>query len=301
MTDDPNLTTKLGIGILTYALNSPDTDYEKLAYLMALSHIATNKHQLKLCVIVNDRKNCRPELHDVYDFVLDKPDITKFKKSQDEAIHPMHYEAHLFRITPFAETIKVECDMLFTSDISNWIKHMRQYPICFTNQVYNFNNEPADDSYYRKYINQNLLPNVYNGFMYVRFLRTTAMFFKCVDQIFRNWDYNIKKFRLWEKWKPSTDFAMAMACHYMNDLKFGINPTGIPGFIHAKPYITHKSKKHWHEEMNWSIVNPSTVIVNGVKASWPIHYYDKNFATDEIVKKYEVFLQNKNFNKHFLF
>ena len=120
MTDNPNLTTKVGIGILTYALNSADTDYEKLAYLMALSYIATNKHQLKLCVIVNDRENCKAELYDVYDYVLDKPDLTKFKKSKDDVIHPMHYEAHLFQITPFAETIKVECDMLFTSDICHW-------------------------------------------------------------------------------------------------------------------------------------------------------------------------------------
>ena len=281
---------KAGIGILTYALNSADTDYEKLAYMMALSYQATNKHPLPLAVVVNDVDNCRPELNDVFEWIIPKPDLTKFKETKDEVIHPMHYEAHLFQSTPFAETIKVECDMLFTSDIYHWIKNMRNYDICFTNQVYNFNNQPVDDSYYREYIKRNLLPNVYNGLMYVRYLKSTTIFFKYVDQMFRNWEENIKKFRLWEKWKPSTDFAMAMACHYMPDHNFGVNPTGIPGFIHAKPYITHKSKKHWHEEMDWSIVDPSTVIVNGVKAAWPIHYFDKDFVTDEMIKQYEAFV-----------
>ena len=47
---------KKGIGILTFALNSTTTDYERLAYMMALSYKATNKHQLPLAVIVNDRE-----------------------------------------------------------------------------------------------------------------------------------------------------------------------------------------------------------------------------------------------------
>ena len=70
---------KAGIGILTYALNSADTDYEKLAYMMALSYQATNKHPLPLAVIVNDVDNCRPELNDVFEWIIEnyEPYTTK--------------------------------------------------------------------------------------------------------------------------------------------------------------------------------------------------------------------------------
>ena len=274
---------KKGIGILTFALNSTTTDYERLAYMMALSYKATNKHQLPLAVIVNDRETCMPELHHVYEYIFSVGGMAN--------IHPMHHEAYIQRHTPFSETIKVECDMLFTGDIYHWIRHMRLFDICFTNQIYDFNNQPADDSYFRKYIYQNNLPNIYNGIMYVRHCKALTDYMKHVRYIFENWEESLKEYRMFEKFPPSTDFAMAMACHKDNNaLSIGINPTAIPGFTHAKPTITHKTKKHWHEELDWCIKDPSTVIVNGVKAAWPIHYYDKNFITDEMLDEYATYI-----------
>jgi hypothetical protein len=199
----------------------------------------------------------------------------------------MHHEAFLLHYTPFAETIKIESDMLFTSDTNHWIKHFRLWDICFTTKVYNFANVVADDKKYRKYITLNNLPNIYNGIMYTRFCKITANFYRRVDYIFNNWNKVIKEFRMFDNFPPSTDFAMAMACHDNQNLNFGCNPTGIPGFIHAKPWITHKSDNQWHQELQWSIPHPNTVIVNGIKADWPVHYYDKHFCTESLIKQYE--------------
>jgi len=80
---------------------------------------------------------------------------------------------------------------------------------------------------------------------------------------------------------------MAMACHYNREIHMGVNSTGMPGFIHAKPWVTHRSDDAWHHEMKWSVVDPHTVVVNGIKAQWPIHYYDKQFCTDQLIKQYE--------------
>ena len=49
---------KDGIGYFTFALNT-DVDYEKCAVLWALSLRATQKHPIKIAVIVNDKKSCR--------------------------------------------------------------------------------------------------------------------------------------------------------------------------------------------------------------------------------------------------
>ena len=274
-----NLHKKKGIGILTYALNNKDCNYENIAYLMALSYLATHKHKLPLAVVVNDRQLCYKKLHDVFDHVISKKNM--------EAVNEMHHEAFLLHYTPFAETIKIESDMLFTSDTNHWIKHFRLWDICFTTKVYNFANVVADDKKYRKYITLNNLPNIYNGIMYTRFCKDTANFYHRVDYIFNNWNTVIKEFRMFDNFPPSTDFAMAMACHDNQNLNFGCNPTGIPGFIHAKPWITHKSDNQWHQELQWSIAHPNTVIVNGIKADWPVHYYDKHFCTESLIKQYE--------------
>ena len=274
-----NLNKKKGIGILTYALNNKDCNYENIAYLMALSYLATHKHKLPLAVVVNDRQLCYKKLHDVFDHVISKKNI--------EVVNEMHHEAFLLHYTPFAETIKIESDMLFTSDTNHWIKHFRLWDICFTTKVYNFANVVADDKKYRKYITLNNLPNIYNGIMYTRFCKDTANFYRRVDYIFNNWNKVIKQFRMFDNFPPSTDFAMAMACHDNQNLNFGCNPTGIPGFIHAKPWITHKSDNQWHQELQWSIPHPNTVIVNGIKADWPVHYYDKHFCTESLIKQYE--------------
>ena len=274
-----NLNKKKGIGILTYALNNKDCNYENIAYLMALSYLATHKHKLPLAVVVNDRQLCYKKLHDVFDHVISKKNI--------EVVNEMHHEAFLLHYTPFAETIKIESDMLFTSDTNHWIKHFRLWDICFTTKVYNFANVVADDKKYRKYITLNNLPNIYNGIMYTRFCKDTANFYRRVDYIFNNWNKVIKEFRMFDNFPPSTDFAMAMACHDNQNLNFGCNPTGIPGFIHAKPWITHKSDNQWHQELQWSIAHPHTVIVNGIKADWPVHYYDKHFCTESLIKQYE--------------
>ena len=274
-----NLNKKKGIGILTYALNNKDCNYESIAYLMALSYLATHKHKLPLAVVVNDRESCYKKLHDVFDHVISKKNI--------DAVNEMHHEAFLLHYTPFAETIKIESDMLFTSDTNHWIKHFRLWNICFTTKVYDFANVVADDKKYRKYIILNNLPNIYNGIMYTRFCKETVNFYSRVDYIFTNWNKVIKQFRMFDKFPPSTDFAMAMACHDNNNINFGYNPTGIPGFIHAKPWITHKSDNQWHQELQWSIPHPNTVIVNGIKADWPVHYYDKHFCTESLIKQYE--------------
>jgi hypothetical protein len=272
------MSTKKGIGILTFALNS-EVDYERLAYLMALSYRATNPHALPMAVVVNDASSCMPKLKTVFDYVISKKEF--------DAVNEMHHESHLFAYTPFAETIKIESDILFTQNISHWIQHFRLWDLCFTTQVYGFDNLPADDTIYRKYIKDNNLPNTYNGIMYARFCRATAEYFRTVDQIFSNWNEEKKKFAKFDNFPPSTDFAMAMACHYNQDIDIGINSTGFPGFIHAKPWITHKSERPWHHEMKWSVRDPHTVIVNGIKAQWPIHYYDKQFCTDQLIEQYE--------------
>ena len=272
---------KKGFGIFTFALNSNETNYENLAYLMALSYKSTQQHPYPMAVVVNNKDKCLEKLHNVFDFV--------FSKNSKVLVNPQHIESNLFEYTPFAETLKVESDMLFTGDIAHWLPSMRMYDVCFTNQVYNFNNEPANDTHYRKFVLANLLPNVYNGISYFRYCQTSVDYLRHVDNTFTDWETIKKEFAKFNYFPPSTDFCMSVSCNFM-PTKFGHNPTGIPGFIHAKPWITHKSNDPWYDQVYWSIPRPDCVIIDGVQQVWPLHYYHKEFCTAQLIEQYETYL-----------
>ena len=261
---------KQGIGFLTYALNT-DVDYEKCAVLWALSLRATQKQSCKIAVVVNDKNSCRSDLHEVCDFVINKP-----KRS---VVNEMHYESDLLNITPFKETIKMEADMLVPCDMSVWMHTFRSKDLCITGRVINHKNKIADDTKYRQFINLNLLPNVYNGLYYVRLTEQNIKFYRELDKVFLNWQKEIRKYRMWENHKPSTDFAMSMALVNLGMENCVVNHT-IPTFVHNKRYCVGDWKY-------FSITNPSSIILNGSTLKYPWHYHNKSLATEKLISKYK--------------
>ena len=265
------LSSKEQYGYLTYALNSDDTDYESISYLWALSVKLTHKHCPSLAVVVKDKHKCRSSLHKVFDHVIEL--------QPRDVVNNMQYECDILKLSPYKETVKFESDMLLTSDISIWQHHYRNYDLCFTSYVLNNRQEKANDKRYRTFIRKNLLPNVYSGLYYVRTTRSTVMLMKEVWRIFSDWHSEIKKYRLWEKHEPSTDFAMSMA---LNNLNFDnvCDKSPLPTFVHNKPAITGEMRY-------WSIPDPQSVIVNGQRLSYPWHYHDKHICTPELIARYK--------------
>ena len=268
-----HVSLKKGVGFLTYALNT-DVDYETCALLWALSLRASHKSRIQIAVVVNDKNTCRSELHDICDHVITVP-----KKN---VVNNMQYEADLLDITPFKETIKMECDMLVPCDMSVWMHTFRLKDLYFTGHVIDHACDIANDSKYRKFIQANQLPNVYNGLYYVRMTEHTLQFFLEVDRIFNDWDREIRKHRLWERHKPSTDFAMAMALANMEFLD-AVSNTHLPTFVHNKKYCVGDWQYH-------TVVDPTTIIVNGARIQYPWHYHDKSFATEHLISKYKQYV-----------
>lgn len=262
---------KQGLGYLTYALNTTEIDYEKCAVLWALSLRATQRNKIKIAVIVNDSTTCRKDLHTVCDYVVSKPKKT--------VVNEMHYEADLLNITPFKETIKMECDMLVPCDINVWLHTLRLQDLSITGHVVNHKNEIVDDCRYRQFIKTNGLSNVYNGLYYVRLTEQNVKFYRELDRVFQNWKNEIRKFRMWDRHEPSTDFAMSIALHNLNMNNCVLN-TFLPTFVHNKRYCVGD----WQY---YSIPNPNNIIIDGEKIGLPWHYHNKSFATDTLISKYK--------------
>jgi|TARA_Y100000114_G_scaffold80698_1_gene74390 hypothetical protein len=261
---------KQGIGYLTYALNT-DIDYEKCAVLWALSLRATQKNKIKIAVIVNDTQTCRKDLHSVCDYVISKP--------KKKVINEMHYEADLLTLTPFKETIKMECDMLVPCDMNVWLHTFRLQDLTITGHVINHKNKKVNDYRYRQFIKVNNLPNVYNGLYYVRLTEQNVKFYRELDKVFTTWDQQIRKFRMWDRHEASTDFAMSIALNNLS-MEHCVMNTFLPTFVHNKRYCVGD----WQY---YSIPDPSNIIIDGVKIDYPWHYHTKSMATENLISKYK--------------
>lgn len=264
---------KQGLGYLTYALNT-DIDYEKCAVLWALSLRATQKRQIKIAVIVNDSSVCRKDLFEVCDYVISKPKRT--------VVNQMQYESDLLTLTPFKETIKMECDMLVPCDMNIWLHTFRLGDLSITGHVINHKNKIADDTRYRQFIKVNNLPNVYNGLYYVRLTEQNVKFYKELDRVFNNWHQEIRKFRMWDRHEPSTDFAMSISLYNLG-MEHCVMKTFLPTFVHNKKYCVGNWQYH-------SIPNPNTIIINGSQMQYPWHYQVKSLATEELISKYKQYV-----------
>lgn len=269
------LSDKEQYGYLTYAINSDDTDYESIAHLWALSVKLTHKHCPPLAVIVKDKQKCRKSLYKVFDYVIEL-------QSRD-VVNNMQYECDILKLSPFKETVKFESDMLCTSDIMIWQKYFRLRDICFTGHVCDFKQQQVDDTRYRKHLKTNLLPNVYQGLYYVRTTRQTDKFMKTADSVFTNWDTEIKNLRMFDRFKPSTDFAFSIALDKlaMNDC---VSNDMFPSFVHVKEGITKEAD--W-DLITWSLLKNKYLVVGGTRLSLPLHYFDKSFCTEKLIGQYE--------------
>lgn len=131
----------------------------------------------------------------------------------------------VYEVSPYEYTIKLEADMLITRSIDYWWDVLKQKDVVVCSTIRNFKQEISNETFYRRMLVENKLPNVFNGITYFRKSDNAQKFFKLVKEIFENWkDYrNILVCDVNEK--ATTDWVYAIACHLM-----GVENTTMPSF-----------------------------------------------------------------------
>ena len=117
---------KDNLGYLTFAQNSETGNYLEMAYLQALSIKATQRIN-KYAVIVDSATmdKIEPKHELVFDHII--PMI------QDDAAKDawkLSNEWQAFNLTPFRETVKLDSDILFTTNVDHWWDIMRKKEVC---------------------------------------------------------------------------------------------------------------------------------------------------------------------------
>ena len=231
---------------------------------------------------------------DKYNEVFDE--IIRIPWSEEFSHGPKFHNEPMVYGSPYDETIKLEADMLFVEDIPHIWDYLGYKDFWFTSNVYTYRSEEILPGHnYRYDFISNDLPNVYNGMMFFRKGDLAGEFFKMATFIMANWKETSENFL--DHRRPlqmSTDVVYAMATMFLDiedkvvDNKFKF------GFVHMKNDLMgwdrNYGHKKWYHNVQSFVAEDLEIKVGHFKQVLPFHYYEKDFLTDEIIKKYERYL-----------
>lgn len=285
-----------GKGYITIAQNNKTTDYIRLAYALALSLKASQKGDNSpnnLSIVVTDEEEVPQRYRWAFDKIIEMPwgDNAKYSNWK------LENEWKIFHITPYTETVKLDCDMLFLSDIGDWWNLFTKRDIVVPTKVYNCQNELVDNLYYRKGYKENGVPTLHTAFMYFKNCDLSLEWFTMAEIITFNWEKFYWEFMPIDSPKEfSTDTTFSLAAKLIDAVEDIISPwDSIPSFVHAKTGLNPWDKVHnsedWSEHVQFNFTPNLECMIGPYRITKPLHYHLKHLITDEIIEFYEKVLK----------
>lgn len=270
-------------GFLTFAQNNKYTDYIRLAYVQAMS-IKLTQTENQYAVVVPPGTIMPDKYKEVFDHVIDIPwgDLAEHEEWK------LSNEWKAIYATPFDQTLKLDCDMLFFDDLKGLWDQYAVHDFVPAVNVNTYRGETVTGDFYRRIFTANGLPNIYSALFYFRKTDRTYEFFRIAESFFKNWKSVVANLKeVGQESSPSTDVVYAYAAMCM-----GLNGTpDIGRFVHMKKEIqnvpTHEITETWYEHFTHYFDRDMRLHVEGFPQRVPFHYHVKEFITDELVTRYE--------------
>lgn len=248
-------------GYVILAVNSADRDYIDCAKTLTKT-IKQWHPAAKVCLLTDATDQNDPTLFDHY------------RVMAASESNPYANDWKVFELSPFRETIKLEADMLICSPIDHWWNMMRHRDVVISTGCRNFYDEVSLSRRYRRFIDENNLPDVYNAVTYWRRSQTAQEFFSWVRKIFENWtDY--KKLVKFAEDIPSTDFVYAMAAEIVGRELVTLPFASYPKIVHMKQHHIKTQTENWGNELVWEAKN-GQLRINTV-AQWGAFHYGRGW------------------------
>lgn len=190
----------------------------------------------------------------------------------------------VYEASPYDETIKLEADMFIPRSIDHWWEILSKQDVVVCDKIKNYKGDISDVRVYRKFIDDNNLPDVYNAITYFKKSETAEQFFKIVRDVFENWDSYKEILMCKPSEEVTTDWAYALACHIV-----GVEKTTLPKFnelsmTHMKQFICGTTTEDWTDTLVYEVL-PDVLRVHTYAQQYPFHYHSKSFA-DKILARY---------------
>ena len=256
-------------GFLWFCQNTDTTDYRPLSEELART-IKKHNRENNICVIVDENS------------VLESKwiDHVKILSTDDADGHAKKFanEYKAFHLTPYTHTIKLEADMLWNSNTDWWWYYLCQHDLVFSVDCLDYKQRPVEDTVYRPYHKDNLLPNIYNGMTYFRRSAWTKQFFDTCGTIVKNWNMVTEQIlkKCFEE-EPSTDIVYALAYLLMDPTQERLIDYPWFKFIHNKPSIHQQRYKYDPTNYYYPVRINDEIVFGGRKISAPLHYFYKDF------------------------
>jgi hypothetical protein len=300
-------------GYITIAQSSGEIDYLRMAYGLALSLKATQSEVSKLTVLVTPGTEVPKKYAAVFDKVIEIP----WGDDAESATWKIQNKWKVIHATPYDETVLLDCDMIFPTDVSSWWDTLAfEKDVWVTTQPVTYRGEPIVPGVYREQFATNDLPMVYTAFMYFRKCQAAFDYFDTVRAVYHAW----KHLRLNYKLRKNDDemlLDMASArspfrhswTHFFRDfprnvsgdLAFSIamkitgtedlfTQDGIfPTFTHMKSLDQGLSTTHdtWSKMFPATLQEDLSLFVGNYRQCYPFHYVEKGWLTEDVIAKLE--------------
>jgi hypothetical protein len=147
----------------------------------------------------------------------------------------IHNRCQFYDLSPYDETVILDADMLFLSDVSGWWDMMSKYNMLITSKVKTYRDDWVDASPYRRAFTANNMPNTYSAFTYFKKSQQNRMFFTLLKSIITNWEqWSIRYIPEQRQRFPSIDLAMAIAVKILDIESEVTTSADFPTFTHMK-------------------------------------------------------------------
>lgn len=263
-------------GYITFAFGK---EYLRLAYLQALS-IKTSQKINNYAVIID--KTAKEDLS-LYDHAFDE--IIELDYVSTDWDMSQHHR--VFGLTPWRETVLLDADIVFNESVDHWWPSMRLREVCLTREVKDFREDTITSRKHRGLFDENLLPDVYGGFVYFRYTQFTMEFFALVNLIVENWEWIASKHLIKnddKRIRVDEMFAIATRIFGIHNLTL---PVSIPTFVHAKEGLWNLSEQQpWYEQL-FVENNKQNLLIGHYQQRLPLHYHRKEWATDDVIRRNE--------------
>lgn len=188
----------------------------------------------------------------------------------------------VYEASPYDETIKLEADMIIPRNIEHWFDAMSVQDVVVCTNIRNFKQELSDCKVYRRFIDDNDLPDVYNAITYFKKSESAERFFSIVREVFENWNDFKSIFKCNPAEKCTTDWAYSIACHIIGPEKTTLPKFDELSMVHMKQWVNGLPTENWTDTLIYEIL-PNQLRVNTCPQMYPFHYHIKSFS-DKLLK-----------------
>ena len=178
----------------------------------------------------------------------------------------------VFELSPFDNTIVVDSDIVFCSNIDSIIEKLNQQDFFMPTSVRTYRNEVVTSNYYRKAFEKNNLPNVYVAFSYFRKNEKTKKYFETLKLVNENWQHFYKIFcPNYMPKQPSMDVNHAICLLLHPEIE---NNQVDVNLVHLKSKIQNwkTSPNDWREKVSAYLPNPGELWIGNYKQTGIVHY-----------------------------